>query len=172
MIDHRLKNFWLAELQQSAIFLEQRYRSSKWDDELEFKVEKAIFIGFYAIRKLLESKLLPPSVVGFNWKLTCYPKLSEPVETLWLHHYNLAAGTEIKFGLKDICNQFIHSVHYSPFVPDGSFCVGFYFASDTASKNSIYYIQLVNVGNIFLSVANKKKINLSVRCSNNILSTK
>ena len=83
MIDHRLKNFWLAELQQSAIFLEQRYRSSKWDDELEFKVEKAIFIGFYAIRKLLESKLLPPSVVGFNWKLTCYPKLSEPVETLW-----------------------------------------------------------------------------------------
>jgi hypothetical protein len=172
MIDSRLKKFWLAELEQSANFLEQLYRSKGGNDDLEFQVEKAIFVGFYAIRKLLESKLLPTSVVSLNWKFTSYPKNKDSNEAKWIRQYNHGEGSEKQLGLEAVCNQFIHSAHFSPFVPDGTFCVGFYFASDNASKRELYYIQLVNVVSIFLSVVNEKKVKLSVQCSDNVLSAK
>lgn len=55
MIDARLKQYWLDELKASAHFLEGLYRSREWSERLEYEVEKSIFVGFYAIRKLQEN---------------------------------------------------------------------------------------------------------------------
>ncbi|HCG9589970.1 TPA: hypothetical protein NJ696_004940 [Vibrio parahaemolyticus] len=162
MIDSRLKRYWLAELEQSAIYLEKLYRSNDWNDDLEFSVEKSIFIGFYAIRKLKESGLLPNNVTSLNWKITTYPKADKPRQNKFINDYQLFSGGSKQLSLGALCNQFVHSNHFSPFVPDGSFCVGFFFVSDRESKKELYYMQLVSVINVFLSVVHEKKMTLEL----------
>lgn len=84
-------------------------------------------------------------VSSLNWTLTAYPSCEEAKSEKWIRNYNHSKGFAKLFSLKKICHQFVHSVHFSPFVPDGNFCVGFYFVSDYDSKKELYYIQLVNV---------------------------
>jgi hypothetical protein len=172
MIDGRLKRYWLDDLKSSAHFLENLYRSQDWSDKLEYEVEKSIFVGFYAIRKLQENGHLTQSITSLNWTLTAYPSHVEATSEKWIRNYNHSIGSAKTFSLKKICHQFVHSVHFSPFVPDGKFCVGFYFVSDHDSKKELYYIQLVNVLNVFLSVANGKKIKLKIEHNENSLSVK
>jgi len=69
LIEAYTKEYWLNELKESAQFLESLYRTTVWDIELEFKTEKAVFLGCYAIRKLKESKLLSTEISGFNTSL-------------------------------------------------------------------------------------------------------
>lgn len=167
MIDSRLKRYWLAELEQSAVSLEKLYRSNDWNDDSEFSVEKSIFLGFYAIRKLKESNLLSNKVISLNWKITTYPKSDKPRQNKFLNDYQLFSGGFEELNLAVLCNQFIHSNHFSPFIPDGSFCVGFFFASDRESKKKLYYMQLVTVINVFLSVVHEKKMTLELEHSEN-----
>ncbi|MCL1046339.1 hypothetical protein L2737_13565 [Shewanella electrodiphila] len=77
MIEVYTKEYWLNELKESAQFLESLYRTTVWDNELEFKTEKAVFLGCYAIRKLKESKLLSTELSGFNTSLISHPIRSE-----------------------------------------------------------------------------------------------
>ncbi|MDK9749451.1 hypothetical protein KIP00_00280, partial [Vibrio sp. B513a] len=170
MIDARLKQYWLDELKASAHFLEGLYRSGEWSERLEYEVEKSIFVGFYAIRKLQESGHLDQRVSSLNWTLTAYPSCEEAKSEKWIRNYNHSKGFAKLFSLKKMCHQFVHSVHFSPFVPDESFCVGFYFVSDYDSKKELYYIQLVNVLNVFLSVASGKNVKLKIDHSENSLS--
>ncbi|MCQ9067099.1 hypothetical protein [Vibrio diabolicus] len=170
MIDSRLKQYWLDEIETSAHFLEGLYRSKEWNDRLEYEVEKSIFVGFYAIRKLLESGHLTQRVSSLNWTLTAYPLCENTNSNEWIRNYNHSKGFDKQLGLKKICDQFVHSVHFAPFVPDGRFCVGFYFVSDRDRNKEIYYIQIVNVLNVFLSVANGKNVKLKIEHNENSLS--
>ena len=172
MIDSRLKRHWLAELKQSVTSLEKLYRSNNWNDELEFSVEKSIFLGFYAIRKLKESGLLPNSVISLSWKITTYPKADKPKQNKFINDYQLFSGGSKQLSLEVLCNQFVHSNHFSPFLPDGHVCVGFFFASDRESKKELYYLQLVSVINVFLSVVNEKRMTLELVDSESELSVK
>ncbi|WP_435235833.1 hypothetical protein ACR30L_19170 [Psychromonas sp. PT13] len=165
MIEVYTKEYWLNELKDSASFLESLYRKTVWDNELEFKTEKAIFVGFYAIRKLKESKLLSSSICGFNTRLISYPiriELVDDKEEKWSKKFNFNQSIKEELALEQLCNQFIHSIIYSPFVPDGMVCAGFFFASDKECKKHVYYVQLIKIVNIFLSVAHNKKINLEL----------
>ncbi|MCG9640470.1 hypothetical protein L1D22_11260 [Vibrio sp. Isolate34] len=162
MIDGRLKRYWLAELEQSAKSLEKLYRSNDWNDELEFSVEKSIFLGFYAIRKLKESGLLPNNVISLNWKITTYPIAEKSKQNKFINDYQLLSGGSKQLSLEALCNQFVHSNHFSPFVPDNHVCAGFFFASDRESKKELYYMQLVSVINVFLSVVHEKRMSLEL----------
>ena len=127
MIDARLKQYWLNELKLSVVFLERLYRSQEWGEKLEFEVEKSIFVGFYAIRKLLENKHLPNNVISLNWTLTSYPASTEMDEDHWVRNYNHNLGFDKQLSLENICHQFVHSVHFAPFVPYKTFAVVFTF---------------------------------------------
>lgn len=109
-------------------------------------------------------------ISSLNWTLTAYPSRPEAKSEMWIRNYNHIKGFDKQFSLKKICDQFVHSVHFSPLVPDGSFCVGFYFVSDYDRKKELYYIQLVNVLNVFLSVANGENVRLKVEHCENSLS--
>lgn len=102
---------------ESARFLESLYRTNVWNNELEFKTEKAVFIGCYAIRKLKESKLLSAELSGFNTSLISYPIKIECDEN-WSEKYYFGKSDNHELALERLCNQFIHSKIYSPFIPE------------------------------------------------------
>jgi hypothetical protein len=65
-----------------------------------------------------------------------------------------AAGQKESLSYWDICNQFIHSSIFAPFVPVGKSLVGFYIASDRAKKKKLYYIQLKVLVEMLESIGN------------------
>jgi hypothetical protein len=176
VIETYTKQYWLNDLEESGLLLESLYRKPIWDEELEFQCEKAIFLGFYSIRKLLESKLVKSCISGMNINLTSYHsrtdliKSSHPSES-WVRNYDLLNGVDSYLSLKEICNQFIHSKFYSPLVPGGLGCVGFYVCSDTTARNNTYYIKLVAVVEILLSVARESIVKLSLNVNNGSINT-
>jgi hypothetical protein len=136
-----------------------------WDDELEFKTERAIFLGCYAIRKLKESKLLSHTLCGLNTSFISHPVYTDYVKSesdKWSKEYNFYQSNKVELALENLCNQFIHSKIYSPFLPFGKGCMGFFFASDKEYKKHVYYIQLIKIVNVFLSVVHNKNIKLEL----------
>jgi hypothetical protein len=175
VIETYTKEYWLSELKDSAEFLESLYRTTIWDNELEFKTEKAVFLGFYAIRKLRESKLLSSVVCGLNTSLISHPIRNGVVlnkEDSWSKNYNMGQSEDKNLPLKVICDQFVHSKIYSPFIPGGLGCMGFFFASDSECKNQVYYVQLIKVVSLFLSVVHDKKIQLKLDVNGAVITAK
>ncbi len=60
--------------------------------------------------------------------------------------------TSNSLNVTEVCNQFIHSLIFTPFIPFGEALVGVFVASDYASKKMLYYITLVKIVEIFRSV--------------------
>ena len=145
--------------------MESLYREKEWRSELEFETEKSVFIGAYSIRKLKENNYLNCAISGMNTYLFSYNTRQgfEPDENdKWVRGYDHLNGKKECLSLEQLCNQFIHSKRFSPFVPEGLGCLGFYFASDNHYENNIFYVQLVQLVNIFLSVSCGKVIKLSL----------
>lgn len=175
MIETYTKEYWLSELKDSAEFLESLYRTTIWDNELEFKTEKAVFLGFYAIRKLRESKLLSSVVCGLNTSLISHPIRNDITinkEGNWSKNYNMGQSDEKNLPLKVLCDQFVHSKIYSPFIPGGLGCMGFFFASDSECKNQVYYVQLIKVVSLFLSVVHDKMVQLKLNVNAAVITAK
>ena len=61
---------WKEELVNTANKLLKRMVQKRWSKRSWFCLEKEIFIGFYAVRKLIESNHTPKEFDQRNFKLT------------------------------------------------------------------------------------------------------
>lgn len=137
---------WKQECLKIATKLAKRYNQKKWSERSLFTLEKEVFLGLFALRKLMESNKVTDSVKNRKIELAIYPANDKPITLLNQHKfpelYDLYAGQKEAVSYWDICNQFIHSSIFAPFVPTGTSLVGFYIASDWAKKKKLYYFQL------------------------------
>src|SRR5437867_8953010 len=106
--------FWKADLARWAGHLERRIRARRWSDASTARVEKAVMLGFFALRRLIESKgRLSDSTIQARLRLTAFPSKSRHITLInWLRvdrHFSLASPRPRRLGLEDLCNQFIHS---------------------------------------------------------------
>ncbi len=149
---------WKDEVLKIAGKLERRYNQKRWTEQSYFLLEKEIFLGFFCIRKLIESNKVSTELRGKNIELAVYPSGRKPITLLNQHKfpelYDLYGGNTELVSYWDICNQFIHSSIFSPFIPTGQSLVGIYIASDWAKKNKLYYITLIKILEIFVAVGN------------------
>ena len=137
---------WKQECIKIASKLAKRYNQKIWSEKSTFALEKEVFLGLFALRKLIESKKVTDAVKNRKIELAVYPVNDKPITLLNQHKfpelYDLYAGHKELLSYWDICNQFIHSSIFAPFVPMGSSLVGFYIASDWTKKKKLYYVQL------------------------------
>lgn len=155
-------SYWRRDLLGFASALEKRYRQKRWSNPSRYKIEKEIFLSFYIIRKLIESKRLTSSVVASGHIVTWYPIIigatpsTDPrtfASTYLLYHGWLEEWTP-----REISNQFIHSFIFSPFrIPRGDM-LGIFFTADRESKVGLHYIKLITVIDIILSAARNRPI--------------
>lgn len=148
-------SYWKNYLLKLASTLERRLIQTRWGDKNLFVVEREIFLGFYAIRKLIESKKISDSVTLRKHKLKEFPYSGNP-ESLFTHmsesEYDLTGGEEAYLTTVELCNQFIHSHHFLPFLPDGKHLIGFFFCSDRKRTSGIYLITIFDVVDLYRSV--------------------
>lgn len=145
-------NYWKSDLLKLANTLERRIIQTRWGDKNFFLVEKEIFLGFYTIRKLIESRKISDSVIKRKHKLKSFPYSGNP-ESLFTHmrdnEYDLTSGETVYLTTIELCNQFIHSHHFLPFLPDGKHLIGFFFCSDRKRTSGIYLITIFEVVDIY-----------------------
>ena len=148
--------YWQKSLDKLCHNVERRYRLKHIYSSTLFKIEQECFLGFFSVRKMLESDLLEKSVSNYKFKITSRKKLEDtkPEMTHFLHGYDLYNSEDEELTIREIANQFIHSNYFSPFVPFKSKVMGFFVVSDFFVKKKIYYIPLYTVISIFKSVAN------------------
>ena len=155
-------SYWKRDLIKTAGQLEKRYRQKVYSVRSLFAIEKQMFYGFYAIRKLIEAKAVEKKILGNQIALTAYPVTEAFYANLnggsiFKEQYNYVNGERVTLSLKELCHQFVHSYNFSLFTPvDGLY--GFYIASDRDKAEKIYYITLQKVVEIFLSVGSDKII--------------
>jgi hypothetical protein len=116
-------------------------------------------LGFYSVRKLLEA-FQPPPNMALQLTVTTFPRNRKKLSPIcWpeiSEAFDLGApGTET-IGLRDLCNQVIHSYFFSVWLaPDHAFR-GVFFSSDRNKDKKIYRIDISAIVALFEKIANSR----------------
>ena len=148
-------SYWKDDLLKLASRLERRLIQARWGEKNFYTIEKEIFIGFYSIRKLIESKKVSDNISKKKYHIHEFPYCGNPASIL-THikeaEYDFSNLKNTEISIYDICNQFIHSHHFVPFIPNGKNLIGFFFCSDHKIKSGLYLTTLFDVIDIYRSV--------------------
>lgn len=150
-------SYWKNDLLKLASRLERRLIQTRWAANNIYTLEKEIFIGFYSIRKLIESKKVSDNLSSKKYSIHEFPYRGNP--TSFMTHfedseYDLSKAKTTEISISTLCNQFIHSHHFLPFLTNSKKLIGFFFCSDHKRTTGLYLITLFDVVDIYRSVGN------------------
>jgi len=150
-------SYWKEPLLESASRLAEYSKSKDLDEAELVQIEKDMFIGFYAIRKLMDTVKIKDSTRELKVQLSWSPNLKQ-VDLLNSHRidelYDLEkAGNETRT-LKFLCDQLVHSYIFMPVENEQGGISGFYFTSDRDRERKLFYITSQVVIDIFTLVGN------------------
>ncbi|MBN4073553.1 hypothetical protein JYT23_01810 [Mariprofundus ferrooxydans] len=148
-------SYWKDDLLKLAKKLELRLIQKRWSERSFYAVEKELFLGFYVIRKLIESNKVSESIKNKTYQLHEFPTKGRP-ESLFdrdaYDEFDFDNAKKTNVSIATLCNQFIHSFHFVPFIPDGKALIGFYICSDYKRKTGIYLITIFDVLDVYRQV--------------------
>lgn len=148
-------SYWKDDLIKLANRLERRLVQTRWGEKNFYTIEKEIFVGFYSVRKLIDSQKISDSLKtkAYEVKEFSYQGCPESIITHFKHaDYNLGKAKSSSITIIQLCNQFIHSHHFLPFLPNGKNLIGFFFCSDHKRTSCIYLITLFDIVDIFRNI--------------------
>lgn len=161
-----VSSYWKDDLLKLACRLERRLIQTRWGEKNLYTVEKEIFMGFYSIRKLIESKKISDSVATKKYEIKEFEYRGSP-ESIITHFeesdYDLSKAKTSKITIAALCNQFIHSHHFLPFCPMGKNLIGFFFCSDHKRLSGLYLITIFDIVDIYRLVGNNYPNTMHIR---------
>lgn len=158
--------YWKDDLLKLADRLELRTIQTRWGEKNFYTLEKEIFVGFYSIRKLIESKKISDPLRSKTYEVKEFPYNGNP-ETIVTHfkdnEYDMSKGKTSKITVAHLCNQFIHSHHFLPFLPNGKNLIGLFFCSDHKRTSCIYLITIFDIADIFRAIGSNYPDSIEIR---------
>ena len=143
---------WKEPLLESASRLQILSKSNEIDGSEFVQIEKDVFIGFYAIRKLIDTAKISDSTKSFNVHLKCFPNL-KPVDYMNWHKidelYDLGSKQSETKTLRVLCNFIVHSYVFMPELNDEGQLANFYVTSDKDRNKKLYSVSIEQVIKIF-----------------------
>lgn len=149
--------YWQKDLDKAAKKLILRMVQKRWSESSFFNLEKELFNGFFAIRKLIETGEIPNHIHSKKYKLVEYPvstKITDVERAMDSGGFSIKEGIQVKLTAKEISNQFIHSYYFIPLRTDG-LLFGFLICSDYKRKSGIYMLTTFDVVELFRCIAGK-----------------
>lgn len=123
------------------------------------QIERDVFIGFYSIRKLMESTgKLSIATRESKHTVSWSPKKADAPIVDWYNRaeiwdlYDLDTKNQENRDLTHLSNRIVHSFIFSPCAADLNDPDGFYFTSDLDKEKRIYFIRTIEIANIFSMV--------------------
>lgn len=148
---------WKRELRRLARQLFEVRGRGRFEDGDDFRVERAVMLGFFAIRRLHEAHKVTDATMEAAVAVTKFQRVKRiPDHWSWHRvdeHYELTKGRAQRLPLKKIYNQAIHSFVFVPGSLPGSRSLGLYLASDWERKRSLLHVRLLDIERAFLRVA-------------------
>ena len=148
---------WKEPLLESALRLKEYSDANSLDEPELVQIEKDIFVGFYAIRKLMDTVKIKDSTRGLKVQLQWSPNI-KLVDLLNNHRidelYDLSQSGQETRTLKFVCDQIVHSYIFMPVENEEGSLTGFYFTSDRDKQKKIFYVTVQGVIDIFNLVGN------------------
>jgi len=154
--------YWKKELERLCRVLRQHCGQRRWRDASYGSLEKAIMLGFYAIRKMsgaFQPKLQIPDPIS----VTLFPPRQKITTSLYWpdvkENYDLDKPQRITLPVcgtrssKALCHQIIHSYVFTPCFSDDGVLQGIFFVSDNYKKDGVYYLKIEQVIKLFDDVA-------------------
>jgi hypothetical protein len=119
------------------------------------RLEKELFIGFYAIRKLLDTFKVSDLSRSLTFDLACYQCIGN-VDYLNSHKidelYDLdSIGTESR-DINFLSNQFIHSYIFVPVLGEKAEITGVFVSSDWMRQKKLYFVAINQVLSAFRTI--------------------
>ncbi len=149
-------HYWKKDLLKRADHLERRAGQQRWSQASRTHLEQTVMLGFYAILKLLESRLLDEKLQHRKLSLLAYPPRMKHLDWSSSHHlpdlYDMHPGTEATHTLSFLCHQVVHSYLFEPRFDKGKRLDGLYLTSDHQRNTALYYTSIEQVIDLFREV--------------------
>lgn len=152
----RQATYWKKDILANRDALARIAKQRMYGRETMVSIEKAVFITFYAIRKLLENGHFPEALGSYSVPVDESPRrvnggdaTDGPWDRLYDHDHSIAT----RLTLKKPCHQFVHSAVFVLHMSHPMQLRGFFFASDTTKPKKCYYISLEDMLDCFTRVA-------------------
>lgn len=151
-------HYWKSSLLRKARYLRLRKKKRRWTDASYAEVEEIMMLGFYSIRKLMDSNKLSSDLNNKSITVKKHPWKGEPVTMLNWHHYeklyDIASKHEGQTSLRKICNQIVHSYIFATEHSETGGLTGFFFVSDDDRDKHLFQLSVDAVIDIFKIVGN------------------
>lgn len=121
------------------------------------RAEREIFIGFYTVRKLLQTFKISEATKDIKTEIDWFPPIAGK-EVDYFHRTDIDELFDLnqpKKELRDIgflCNQVIHSYIFIHQIAENQRLAGFYVASDKMRHARLYFVPILAAIDIFRTV--------------------
>ncbi|MGZ8360434.1 MAG: hypothetical protein ACXWUX_07925 [Allosphingosinicella sp.] len=147
---------WRRDLLRDATVLE-RWLAKPAGERRSVAIEKKMFIGAYAMRRLLESDKLSSSTETKNVRVDRFPSVKDlEKHDRWnIHeHYNLVSGKPVSLVIPRLLNLIIHSFIFQEWHDETENETNFVFTSDTKRNQFLWLMRSSTFVELMLFVAN------------------
>jgi hypothetical protein len=146
--------YWKEPLLASSKYLRRVRITEKTIERTLVRIEKEILLGFYSVRKLLDTYKVSDSSKKLKYEIIWHKNI-KPITYFNWHHveelYDLKTRNSETRYIRFICDQFIHSYIFLP-VDKESKLAGFYVTTDRLKNQKCYYVNIDHVVSIFRTI--------------------
>jgi hypothetical protein len=147
---------WKKSLLSAAIWLDKTRLDQRNSSRSFVRVEKELFIGFYAIRKLFDTLTVTDKTKAKTFKLKWSPRIRTVDCLNWQHidkNFDLKTTRSETRNIRFICDQFVHSYVFVIKLGREGRLSGVYVSSDRARHAKLYFIAIRQLLSAFRTVA-------------------
>lgn len=142
--------YWKEPLLESARWLSKLRLSEGSRESTYVRLEKELMIGFYSVRKLIETIKVSDSTKDIKFNIEWHKNIKN---VDWLNHaflhenYDLTKSCKEQRDIEFICNLFVHS--YVFVVSGNGPLEGVFVSTDRQKNKRVYFVSLKNIVQIF-----------------------
>ncbi len=145
--------YWKSDLLKQAAALTRRRTQKRWPDAALARCEQTVMLGFYSVRKLIESGKLTDRVANLNINVGLRPATGEVV-----HRMNCTRISELydwenvlkkTVSLSYLCNQVIHSYVFSLLFGEDDALMSVLVTSDRQRSKELLEVTIEEVISVF-----------------------
>ncbi|MGI2227863.1 hypothetical protein [Shewanella frigidimarina] len=144
--------YWKEPLLKSATWLVRMRLRPNSGEPLLVKLEKELMMGFYAIRKLLDTAKITDATKASKYSVNWFPNLHivdylnwDSIDRLFDLDEKNQEDRDIRF----LCDRFVHSYIFIPDFEDNGKFLGVYVATDRDRKKKLYFVTAETIVSIF-----------------------
>jgi hypothetical protein len=158
--------YWKQPLLRTANWLERLRIDDENEDRALVRVERELFGGFYAVRKLLGTFSVSRSTRRKAFQMTWSPCVKH-VDHLNSHRidelFDLGTRHVERRDLTFLCNQFIHSFIFMSECDEHGALTGVFVSSDKMKNEKLYFVRINQILDAFRSVGRDYPAQLHLR---------